>query len=254
MRILLYISIFIFLSCNNQAGQADKPELNDTVATGKPTDKVDRSKYYATQDTVAIATETGDTFKYGKEEFNTIIDHHPELTDDYTQSPDEAYHCAGDIEGFGGEAGQDSYYVLYAYLLKNKNGDKKYAEIRRKLIDIYSNINSLFGHFEHGGTYFGHQHARILGYAEYSIYLYKQSEAYSISKTYDIAKQKELYIKSLRQLIDDESSIDGNTLEREKMERTKKLNKMVDDIDRAITSNYFLRRAQEFHYSHYEYY
>ena len=93
-----------------------------------------------------------------------------------------------------------------------------------------------------------------MGYAEYSVYLYKQNEAFTISKTYDITKQKELYIKSLRQLISDESSIDFETLDEDKIERTKKLNKIVDDLDRAITDIYFLRRTQEFHYSHYEYY
>jgi hypothetical protein len=102
-------------------------------------------------------------------------------------------------------------------------------------------------------TYFGHQQSRILGYTEYSIYLYRQNEKY-IFKKYDIAKQKEFYIKSLRQLIKDESEIDFNTLGQEKLKRNQELNKIVDDIDKAITDNYYLRRAQEFHYEHYEYY
>jgi hypothetical protein len=254
MRTLFYMSVFVFLSCNNQASQVDKPQLKDTFAKAETIDKMDKSKYYTTQDSVNIATEIGDTLKYGKEEFNEIIDRHPELTEDYIQSPDYLYNCNGIEEKFSGEAGQDTYYLLYAYLLKNKNGDKKYSDIRRKLSDLYLNINSLFGHMEHGGTYFGHQYMRIPGYAEYSVYLYKQSEAYGISKTYDITKQKELYIKSLRQLISDESSIDSNILGPEKIDRTKKLNKIVDDIDKAITNNYFLRRTQEFHYGHYEYY
>ncbi|MBL0153394.1 MAG: hypothetical protein IPP93_07885 [Chitinophagaceae bacterium] len=61
--------------------------------------------------------------------------------------------------------------------------------------------------FEYGGTYFTHQWGRILGYAEYSVYLLPK-KASDIRKSYDITKQKELYIKSLRQLIDDESKID----------------------------------------------
>ncbi|HEX3167942.1 MAG TPA: hypothetical protein VHQ93_16855, partial [Chitinophagaceae bacterium] len=95
---------------------------------------------------------------------------------------------------------------------------------------------------------------RILGYAEYSVYLFKQNETYNISKTYNIATQKELYIKSLRQLVSDESKIDFNTTGQEKVERTKKLNRIIDDIDKAITDNFYLRRTQEFHYGHYEYY
>ena len=142
---------------------------------------------------------------------------------------------------------------LKKYFLKQKNGVKEFAQQRQKLIDIYSNINSLFGHFEYGGTYFGHQSSRILGYAEYSIYLLPKNND-NISKTYDITKQKELYIKSLRQLIEDENKIDFNTLGQEKIERTKKLNKIVDELDKLITDNFYLRRAQEFQYGHYEYY
>jgi hypothetical protein len=112
-------------------------------------------------------------------------------------------------------AGQDEYYVLYAHFLKQRNGIDEFAERRKKLIAIYKNINSLFQHFEHGGTYFGHQSLRTLGYAEYSVYLYKHFEDY-FSKAYGIAKQKDIYIKSLRQLIDDESSVDFEILGKEK--------------------------------------
>ena len=143
---------------------------------------------------------------------------------------------------------------MYAYFLKQRNGVKEFVKQRQKLIDIYSNINSLFAYFEYGGTYFGHKSRRILGYAEYSIYLLPKTKD-NITKTYDITKQKEFYIKSLRQLIIDESKIDFNTLGQEKkIERTKILNSIVDELEKLITDNFFLRRAQEFHYGHYEYY
>ena len=254
MKTLLYISIFGFLSCTNQTQQADKSKSIDTTVKKETGNKADNSKYYTNQDTLIITNEIGDTSKYGKQEFNQLIDNHPEFLSDYVKDPDLTYYSNGEKGEFNSEAGQDGYYMLYAYFLKNKNGDTKYAARRKKLIDIYSNINSLFAHFEYGGTYFGHQGARILGYVEYSVYLYKQNETYSISKTYDITKQKELYIKSLRQLISDESSIDFNTTGQDKVERIKKLNKIVDDIDKAITDNYYLRRTQEFHNGHYEYY
>ncbi len=200
-----------------------------------------------------ITTETGDTLKYSKDGFNQIVDNHPELTNEYAQDPDQTYYCNRDKEQFGSEAGQDTYYILYAYFLKQKNGIDKYAERRKRLIDICSNINSLSRYFEYGGTYFEHQQSRILGYAAYSIYLYSQGEKY-FAKIYDIAKRKELYIKSLRQLIEDESKVDFYTLAQEKLTRNRELNKIVNNIDKAITENYYLRRAQEFHYRHYEYY
>ena len=251
---LIYLFIYVFLSCNNQTQPSDQIKPINTTAKVVTTNKIDNSKYYTKEDTLIIPTEIGYTLKYEKKEFNAVIDSHPELVSDNIQNPDQVYHCSGQKERFNSEVGEDGYFMLYAYFLKNKNGDKKYSLRRKKLIHIYSNINSLFGHFKYGGTYFGHQQARILGYAEFSIYLYKQNETYGISKTYDITKQKGLYIKSLRQLISDESKIDFNTTGQEKIKRIKKLNKIVDDIDKEVIDNYYLRRTQDFHYGHYEYY
>lgn len=58
----------------------------------------------------------------------------------------------------------------------------------------------------------------------------------------------------MRQLIEDESKIDFNTFGQEKIEQTQKLNKIVDELDKLITNNFYLRRAQEFQYGYYEYY
>ena len=81
-----------------------------------------------------------------------------------------------------------------------------------------------------------------------------QKEKKNISKTYGIKKQKANYIESLRQLIEDESKIDFKTSGINKIERIQKLNKIVDELDKLITDNFYLRRAQEFQYGHYEYY
>ena len=238
------------LSCDNNPKKVEESPIAKTEIINS---RADNSKYYTKKDTILIITEIGDTLKYAKVNFNNIVDKHTEFFKEYPDNPDQAYFNGNDKEEFGSEVGQDVYYVLYAYFLKQRNGVKEYTRQRQKLIDIYSNINSLFGHFEYGGTYFGHQSSRILGYAEYSIYLLPKTND-NVSKTYDITKQKELYIKSLRQLIKDESKIDFNTLGQEKVERTKKLNKIVDEINKLITDNFYLRRAQEFHYGHYEYY
>jgi hypothetical protein len=253
MKTLIYISIVGLLSCNSQTKQADQKQSSDTVTQVEKTNNSDNSKYYTSQDTILIATEIGDTLKYLKAEFNSIVDKHSEFFQTYPENPDQAYYNNNDKEEFGSEVGQDTYYELYAYFLKQKNGIEKYAQQRKKLIDIYSNINSLFGHFEYGGTYFGHQSRRILAYAEYSIYLLPKKKE-DTQKTYNITKQKELYIKSIRQLIDDESKIDTNTLGKEKIERINELNKIVDELDSLITDNFYLRRAQDFHYGYYENY
>lgn len=248
-RYLLLLIIGIS-SCTNPSKQADKtivPETKKVLAS------TDYSKYYTQEDTLSIVTELGDTLKYAKADFNSIVDQHPELFKEIPDYPDQAYFNNDTMGEFGSEVGQDNYYVLYAYFLKQRNRVEAFAQQRQKLIDIYSNINSLFGHFEYGGTYFGHQYSRILGYAEYSIYLLPKTGA-RISKTYDITKQKKLYIQSLRQLIEDESKIDFNTLGKDKIERNIELHKIVDELDDLITDNFYLRRAQKFHYEHYEYY
>ena len=237
----------------------------DTVS--KRTEASDNTKrqYYAMRDTLLIAIETGDTIKYDSPSFNKIVNNFPALYKQDIQGPDITYFSTEiwkeitDRNGkkehltFGSEAGQDRYYILYAYFLKQKNGIEKQRQRRNKLIDIYSNINSLFGNIQYGGTFFGHQSYRLLGYAEYSVYLYIQYEKY-ISKAYDINKRKALYIKSLRQLIEDESHIDLNTIGLDKIKRNKELNQIVDKIAADITDNYYLRRAQQFQYDYYEYY
>lgn len=227
--------------------------ITDSANTTTQTNSTENSKYYTIQDTITIATEIGDTLKYAKSDFNAIVDKHSEFFQKYPENPDQEYYNHNDKDEFGSEVGQDDYYQLYAYFLKQKNGIENYAQQRKRLVDIYSNINSLFGHFQYGGTYFGHQSRRILGYAEYSIYLLPKKKE-DIEKTYDISKQKQLYIKSLRQLIEDESKIDFNSMGKDKIERNKELNNIVDELAILITDNFYLRRAQEFQYVHYEYY
>ncbi|MCB9262867.1 MAG: hypothetical protein H6607_10875 [Flavobacteriales bacterium] len=245
------------LGCNQQpkkesklTNHSDKMVQIDSALTTK---KAHYSKYHISMDTLFFATETGQTVKYEKDDFNYIVDNHPELFIENPDEPDQSFYCNSGNGEFGSEAGQDNYYILYAYLLKQKNGIDNNQKMRKKLIDIYANINTLFSRFQHGGTYFGHQYARIEGYAEYSVYIYLQSKDH-IEKTYNITKQKEFYIKSLRQLIDDESKIDHATFGNDKIALSKELNKIVDNLNNLITDNFYLRRAQEFQYRHYQYY
>lgn len=103
------------LGCNQQTktdsalttNQVEKTEHNDSAQSTK---KTDNSKYYTIKDTLIIATETGDTLKYGKDEFNLIVDNHPEFFSEYPQEPDQSYYSNADKRDFESEVGQDTYY------------------------------------------------------------------------------------------------------------------------------------------------
>lgn len=244
MRVITYIIFILLISCTNQSKQV--------VSETKYNAEIDNSKYYTEEDTVLILSRV-DTLKFTKYDYNKTIDNNPEFFDNYPQEPSLLYICKKDLSGFGSEAGQDFYFILYQHFLKLRNGEKEYEQERKNLIEIYSTINLLYGRLEHGGTYFGHQYQRILGYAEYSVYLYK-SYKNNIDESYPIKKEKELYLKSLHQLIDNKISMDPDILEKDKSSEIKELYEAANILDKLITNIFYLRRAQEFQYRHYEYY
>lgn len=262
IRKILLISLFAILSCSipdSQSKEAASEQKDTTTLISKP---IERIKYHLKQDSLFIPSVFGDTLRYGKEDFNTIVDYFPELTDDITTEPDETYFRSGiwkDIiksDGtkehltFGSENGRDEFYVLYSWFLKSKNGEEKFKERREKLIQIYSAINNFSSYLESGGTYFGHMQKRILAYAEYSVCLFSDYKEYFI-KSYDISKQREIFIKSLRQQILDESSINLDFQGEKKIERDVELNKIVDSIEKFISDYFYLKQAQEFLYRYY---
>ncbi len=245
MKILPCIFLILLISCNKQSEQISKEdECKKTI---------EKEKYYTKEDSIFIITKY-DTFKYGKSDYNKIIDSNPEFLDEFPEDPYILYDCKVNYMEYGSEVGKDSYFVLYQHFVQQRNGIKEYEHERQTLIDIYSKINDLFATLEYGGTYFGHQYFRILGYAEYSVYLYK-SNIEDIDKSHSIVKQKELYIKSLYQLIEDRVEIDTELIDiNEKNIQLKELNKIVNDLDKLITNIFYLRRVQEFQYRFYEYY
>jgi hypothetical protein len=113
-------------------------------------------------------------------------------------------------------------------------------------------INEIYDHLTGGGTYYGHQYRRILGYTEYAIYQFDIA-GYYYNKPYDIASQKRIYIAGLRQQLTDEiNSNNGDGLSPEDKTQLKtKLFKLVDRLPPLIVDHFSLASLQEFHYSHY---
>lgn len=241
----------VLWSCNNPA------KINQGLKIDAPTSQQTILQKTAAvsnddKDTINISTDDSIVTKYSKGDLKRILKKDPDLNDDRSNPPDicwgESLKISSDYDC---EACLDDYYVLYAYFLREKNGEAKYRQQRKTLIELYRNINYLFGRLNGGGTYYGHQYARILGYAEYSISVYVYQNEYGAVKSYNITKQKELYLKSLIQYIDDEVN---NNLELSAQEKARKIAELVrkaNDIGRLITSHFYLEMAQEFHYSNY---
>jgi len=263
MKYIFYLSLFLCLtSCKEGSREAEgkidslntNPDTISSQATkGSIDDKPVPGKYHTNLDSVMITTENSDTLIYSNAEFNEIVDYFPSFYNEYWADPDLKYYSDRNNKRFmlfNSEAGQDNYYILYAYFLKKKTGGKKFADRRKNLITIFQDINSIYGMLNYGGTYFGHQHTRILGYAEYSIYRFIKRD--SAENAFDLKKQKELYIESLRQIIRDKESINQEANDKEKSERIKNLNKIVDEISNRITDYFYLEEARSFQFGHYK--
>lgn len=239
MKNLSYLLLLIIFTGCTHYSKKEKDPTKITAITKKDT------IFPGDKDTLTL--DSDGRFKFLKGTLRKIAKENPELNSaDYIEKPDIAYSSS---HNFGSEAGQDEYFVLYAYFLKSKNGEKKYQQQRQTLIKIYRGINSIYGRLARGGTYFGHQYSRILGYAEYSIYAAKDNDYYI--KKYSISKQKALYLNTLRQIITDELSADFDFLEDEKPALKKELLKTVNELNNLITDYFYLNMAREFQYSNY---
>ncbi len=251
MKYLPGVCLFILFSCNQTNHD---PKSIESISETNNSKVADNTQYYATGDHVTIHLWYGDSLVYTKAEFDGIINDYPELVSKDTYHPDITFQGLRkkDIR-FSSEVGQDEYYGLYAYFLKQKNGDAVYSKRRRTLLLIYEKINELFQNIQDGGTYFGHQVSRIEGYVEYDIYQHKWDKKEQYQNEKKIAKQKELFIQSLRQIIID-ANLERNDIPQEYMiKRMNNMNKMVDDIASHITDLFYLRKAQSFLHTHYSY-
>ena len=246
----LTIKIFAFslalLACNGQEKNVENPKTAITISESKPDTT---SKNLIKSDNQTIVLEMGDTLKFASNELNNIVRAHPEFTNAITVHPDLSYRQMNKQTEFESEAGQDIYYILYAYFLKQKQSKNTFFKERKNLINLYKSINSIFGLINNGGTYFGHQHKRISAYAEYSIYLISENKS-NLAPNQDIKNLKHRYLKSLKRLINDKTKNDFNP--QGKLEKTKKLNALMNELKTLISNNFYLQQAKEFQKTHYQ--
>lgn len=232
--------MFSIISCSN-SNIEDKTNEKQLVKVENDDEKI------------IIHNAGNDTLIYTKSEMEKIEKCIPQLfSNPYPIHPDLIYllinSCDETTQFFSSEVGIDNFYMIYAYYLKNKNGINKYITERENLISVYRLINSLNSNINYGGTYYGHQNKRIIGYAEFDIYDMIDNESY---KNYDISKQRDLFIQSLNQFIVDEVAIDDSLSPEEKKERGKELINITSNLSGLITNSFYLSKAQEFQYRYY---
>ncbi|HEY8967721.1 MAG TPA: hypothetical protein VIM64_01475, partial [Puia sp.] len=120
------------------------------------------------------------------------------------------------------------------------------------LIRIFETINDIYGRLNHGGTYFGHQDSRLIGYAEYAVYLLSKEPGW-FKKDYPIAAQKAKFLDLIHQQMLDEVGVDNYLLGPDEKQKTKQeMQKELDKMAALITNYFYLTTARSFLYEHYD--
>lgn len=265
---ILLLSFFIFLlGCNEPKKKEKIIKKTREVSTNKCLPHLNDNPKLK-DEKILIYEEGNDSLVISKDELNKIEILFPVFKAEYPSRPNESY--AGKIwenyisqDGkeqsitFGSEAGRDNFCLLYAYYLKQKNGEKKFKSEREILIQLYRAINGLYGGLNYGGTYYGHQHKRLNAAVEYSIYELAVGKEY-YEKKYNFQKQKDLYIKTVIQYVADEES--QNVYYQEDLisdkkranERVKQLQDKINILQKLITNYFYLNQVQNFEITYYK--
>ncbi|MBL7817194.1 MAG: hypothetical protein JNL70_19375 [Saprospiraceae bacterium] len=272
MKKLLILWAILITGCNNPNQSIQKWRVvdslkNETTKIDTPiipkpqmAQQIGNPKFYTQKDSIKIGIDKDDEFIISKNDFNRIVDLFPELYSEDIAHPDLVYYKSPRVKhyvdengldetiSFNSELGQDEFFMLYAYFLiqKNKNLDTQ----REKLNDIYQTINELFGRLQRGGTYFGHQSRRIMGFTEFAMYQYANNGRFYETK-YDISSQKKLFLESLMQIIKDLVSV--STPQTLRKEEENKFRPYIKKLDTLITDYFYLTEARSFQYEYYNY-
>ncbi|KAA2240721.1 hypothetical protein F0L74_31765 [Chitinophaga agrisoli] len=241
---LLY-SILLTSACHTPPGNSQQQADDKTPAPDS---------------SITIPFTDSDSITFSKENMQEVIAFYPELYEEMPDPPDitwaRSLHGAETPESgasilFASLAGQDDYYILYGWFLQKHNTGQELKGKRDTLIGIFRNINFVFDYLNNGGTYFGHQFKRIVGYAEYGVYEYRTRNVW-FKEPYDVGPQKQCYLAALRQRIADDINAGRDDYSPERLEeRRQQISVFVAALDSLITDHFYLRQAQAFQYSHY---
>jgi hypothetical protein len=191
--------------------------------------------------------------KYAQAEFNNIIHRHPEFFEDFPQSPEVQYAAHGtDPEGeFSSEVGNDVYCMFYTFYLRKLHTQQQYPDIRKKLNNIFANINKVLETVNRGGTYYGHMESRVPAFAEFWLKNYIDDNEANNRKGYDFAFQKSLFIQLFRQEMTDETNASTFIPAAERKKQIADLNQIISAIEQDLSSRFYLQAAERFRYGQY---
>ena len=207
--------------------------------------KTEQNTYHL-KDSISIHSHSiRDTFKFSKVEFKSILDNHPEINLHPPLHPDIAYQ--NNDKGFNSETGQDVYFTIYAYNLEKYNHNIE--QFRTKLIEAFHKVNYIHGLYKRGGSFFGHQKARIAAYAEFDVYSYRKRKP----TLKDLKKNKTNYIDSLK--INFEKGIKKlvNTPEKAKTFLLEDIYLEISQLEKLIDNDIMLKAIRDFEQRHYNY-
>ena len=186
-----------------------------------------------------------DTFKFSKMEFKSIVENHAEINLYPPLHPDIAYQ--NNNKGFNSETGQDVYFTIYAHNLEKHNHNKE--QFRTKLIEAFHKVNNIHGLYKRGGSFFGHQKARIAAYAEFDVYSYRKRKP----TLEDLKKNKTKYIDSLKVCFEKGIVKMVNTPEKSKTLLLKEINLEISQLEKLIDNDIMLKAIRDFEQLHYNY-
>jgi len=186
-----------------------------------------------------------DTFKFSKMEFKSIVENHAEINLYPPLHPDIAYQ--NNNKGFNSETGQDVYFTIYAHNLEKHNHNKE--QFRTKLIEAFHKVNNIHGLYKRGGSFFGHQKARIAAYAEFDVYSYRKRKP----TLEDLKKNKTKYIDSLKVCFEKGIVKMVNTPEKAKALLLQEINIEISQLEKLIDNDIILKAVRDFEQRHYNY-
>lgn len=209
--------------------------------------KIDNSVHYTQKDSVTIETGYGDMV-FSREEFNEIVDKHPEFFLDEVVDPKTSLYKLN--KQVYGELGGNQYFSFYAYFLRKRYDFELYKEEKDKLRGIYYNLLNFGSFISGGGSYYTHEKGRLAGYVEYDAYLLDKKGRPSTKPNFE--DDKKAHMDYLRDAVKigrkngfGRGDLFANEAEIDEFEG--RLHKILDTIESEITDRFYLDKAKEFY-------